>query len=55
MATIESYETSTGAKRYMVRYRTPQHTQTKRRGFTTMRMPGNSRQPWKCGNSPAPM
>src|ERR1700733_6576972 len=37
MATIESYETSTGAKRYMVRYRTPQRTQTKRRGFTTKR------------------
>src|SRR5262245_30619484 len=37
MATIESYETSTGAKRYMVRYRTPQHTQTKKRGFTTKR------------------
>ena len=28
MATIESYETATGAKRYMVRYRTPQRTQT---------------------------
>jgi integrase len=37
MATIESYETSTGAKRYMVRYRTPQQTQTKRRGFKTRR------------------
>jgi integrase len=37
MATIESYETSTGAKRYTVRYRTPQRTQTKKRGFTTMR------------------
>jgi integrase len=31
MATIETYETSTGAKRYVVRYRTPQRTQTKRR------------------------
>jgi integrase len=37
VATIESYETSTGAKRYMVRYRTPQHTQTKKRGFRTKR------------------
>jgi integrase len=37
MATIEYYETSTGAKRYMVRYRTPQHTQTKKRGFKTKR------------------
>ncbi len=37
MATIESYLTSTGAKRYMVRYRTPQRTQTKRRGFKTRR------------------
>jgi integrase len=36
MATIESNETSTGAKRYVVRYRTPERTQTKRR-FTTMR------------------
>lgn len=37
MATIESYETSTGAKRYMVRYRTRQRTQTKKRGFKTKR------------------
>jgi integrase len=37
MATIEAYETSTGAKRYMVRYRTPQRTQTKKRGFKTKR------------------
>ncbi len=37
MATIEPYETSTGAKRYMVRYRTPQQTQTKKRGFKTKR------------------
>jgi integrase len=37
MATIESDETSTGAKRYMVRYRTPNRTQTKRRGFTSKR------------------
>src|SRR5258705_7944505 len=34
MATIEPYETAHG-KRYQVRYRTPQHTQTKKRGFTT--------------------
>ena len=37
MATIEAYEISTGAKRYMVRYRTPQRTQTKKRGFKTKR------------------
>ena len=37
MATIEKYQTSTGTTRYMVRYRTPQHTQTKKRGFTTKR------------------
>jgi integrase len=37
VATIESYETSTGAKRYMVRYRTPHRTQTKKRGFKTKR------------------
>ena len=37
MATIESYRTSTGTTRYMVRYRTPQHTQTKKRGFSTKR------------------
>jgi integrase len=37
MATIERYQTPTGATRYMVRYRTPQHTQTKKRGFTTKR------------------
>jgi hypothetical protein len=37
MATIERYRTSTGGTRYMVRYRTPQHTQTKKRGFTTKR------------------
>lgn len=35
MATIEPYETSTGARRYMVHYRTPQRTQTKKRGFKT--------------------
>lgn len=37
MATIESYQTSTGATRYMVRYRTPRRTQTKKRGFKTKR------------------
>ncbi len=36
MATIESYETARG-KRYQVRYRTPQRTQTKKRGFKTKR------------------
>ena len=36
MATIETYETSAG-KRYQVRYRTPQGTQTKRRSFRTVR------------------
>jgi hypothetical protein len=36
MATIESYETADG-KRYQVRYRTPQRTQTKKRGFKTKR------------------
>jgi hypothetical protein len=37
VATIESYQTSSGAKRYVVRYRTPQRTQTKKRGFKTKR------------------
>lgn len=36
MATIEPYETK-GGKRYQVRYRTPDHRQTKRRGFRTKR------------------
>jgi len=36
VATIESYETS-GGKRYQVRYRTPERTQTKKRGFKTKR------------------
>lgn len=36
MATIESYKTASG-KRYQVRYRTPQRTQTKKRGFRTKR------------------
>jgi hypothetical protein len=38
VATIESYETSTGAKPYMVRYRTPQLRRTKKRGFNTKRV-----------------
>ncbi len=36
MATIEPYDTGRG-KRYMVRYRTPQRTQTMKRGFKTKR------------------
>jgi len=36
MATIEPYETKAG-KRYRVRYRTPDHRQTQKRGFTTKR------------------
>jgi integrase len=36
MATIEAYETNTG-KRYMVRYRKPDRTSTKKRGFKTKR------------------
>lgn len=37
MATIERYETTTGATRYRVRYRTPNRSQTTKRGFTTKR------------------
>lgn len=37
MATIEKYETTTGATRYRVRYRTPNRSQTTKRGFTTKR------------------
>lgn len=37
MATIEKYETSSGATRYRVRYRTPDRSQTTKRGFTTKR------------------
>ncbi|KLO46343.1 integrase [Mycobacterium nebraskense] len=37
MATIEKYETSTGATRYRVRYRTPDRRQTDKRGFRTKR------------------
>lgn len=36
MATIESYRTKSG-KRYRVRYRTPDHRQTDKRGFRTKR------------------
>ena len=37
MATIEAYTTKAG-RRYQVRYRTPDHTQTKKRGFKTKRL-----------------
>lgn len=37
MATIEPYTTTTGQKRYRVRYRTPEHRQTDKRGFKTKR------------------
>lgn len=37
MATIEKYETTSGATRYRVRYRTPDRSQTTKRGFTTKR------------------
>jgi len=37
MATISRYETASGATRYRVRYRTPDHRQTDRRGFKTKR------------------
>jgi hypothetical protein len=37
MATIEKYQTSNGAMRYRVRYRTPDNRQTDKRGFTTKR------------------
>ena len=33
MATIEKYETTSGATRYRVRYRTPDNRQTDKRGF----------------------
>ena len=36
MATIERYSTKSGA-RYRVRYRTPDHRQTDKRGFRTKR------------------
>lgn len=37
MATISRYETSSGATLYRVRYRTPDHRQTDKRGFKTKR------------------
>ena len=37
MATVEKYQTSTGASLYRVRYRTPDRRQTQKRGFTTKR------------------
>lgn len=37
MATIEKYETTSGASRYRVRYRTPDRRQTDKRGFRTKR------------------
>lgn len=37
MATVEAYTTTSGAKRYRVRYRTPDRRQTSRRGFRTKR------------------
>lgn len=37
MATISKYRSATGSTLYMVRYRTPQGTQTKKRGYTTKR------------------
>jgi hypothetical protein len=35
MATISKYQTSSGATLYRVRYRTPDHRQSDKRGFTT--------------------
>jgi len=37
MATIEKYQTSSGATLYRVRYRTPENRQTDKRGFRTKR------------------
>jgi len=37
MATIEAYQLANGSKRYRVRYRTPGHKQTAKRGFKTKR------------------
>jgi site-specific recombinase XerD len=37
MATVEKYQTSNGAVRYRVRYRTPENRQTDKRGFATKR------------------
>lgn len=35
MASIESYKTANGEKRYQVRYRKPDHSSTRKRGFKT--------------------
>jgi integrase len=37
LATLERYLTADGAVRYSVRYRTPEHRQTRKRGFKTKR------------------
>jgi hypothetical protein len=37
MATIEKYQTRSGAMLYRVRYRKPDRKQTQKRGFTTKR------------------
>ncbi|WP_163695986.1 Arm DNA-binding domain-containing protein [Mycolicibacterium sarraceniae] len=37
MATIEKYQIASGATRYRVRYRTPDRSQTTKRGFATKR------------------
>jgi hypothetical protein len=37
MATVEKYQTPSGATLYMVHYRTPGRGQTKKRGFKTKR------------------
>jgi hypothetical protein len=37
VATISRYQTSSGALLYRVRYRTPEHKQTDKRGFKTKR------------------
>jgi integrase len=37
VATIERYQNASGETRYCVRFRTPQHRQTRRRGFATKR------------------
>lgn len=37
MAVVSKYETGSGKNLYMVRFRTPEGTQTKKRGFTTKR------------------
>src|SRR3989337_2539735 len=35
MGTVTKYTTSAGEKRYRVRYRKPDHSETQKRGFTT--------------------